>query len=57
MTNMAAGLQKALSASEVSALAKKVLPEVESLLKDAVVRIPVQRACRCHTALSQAAAT
>ena len=56
VTNMAAGLQKALSASEVSELAKKVLPEVESLLKDAVVRIPVQRACRCHTALSQAGA-
>lgn len=57
VTNMAAGLQKALSASEVSELAKKVLPEVGSLLKDAIVKIPVPRACRCHRALSQAAAT
>ena len=57
VTNMAAGLQKALSAAEVSELAKKVLPEVESLLKDAIVKIPVARACRCQRALSQAAAT
>jgi 5'-methylthioadenosine phosphorylase len=55
VTNMAAGLQKALSASEVSELAKKVLPEVQSLITDAIPRIPVQRSCRCHGALSQAA--
>ncbi|WP_455285520.1 S-methyl-5'-thioadenosine phosphorylase [[Eubacterium] cellulosolvens] len=57
VTNMAAGLQKALSASEVTELAKKLLPEVESLLKDAIVNIPPTRACRCRTALSQAGAT
>jgi len=55
VTNMAAGLQKTLSATEVTELAKKVLPEVESLLKDAVARIPVTRACKCGSALSQAA--
>jgi 5'-methylthioadenosine phosphorylase len=57
VTNMAAGLQKALSASEVAELAKKVLPEVESLLRDTVARIPVARACKCGKALSQATAT
>lgn len=57
VTNMAAGLQKALSASEVSELAKKILPEVESLLKDVIVKIPVARACKCYRALSQATAT
>lgn len=56
VTNMAAGLQKALSAMEVSELAKKVLPEVESLVKDAIVKLPVARACRCHSALSRASA-
>lgn len=57
VTNMAAGLQKSLSASEVVELAKKALPEVESLLKDAIAKISVTRACRCRTALSQAGAT
>jgi 5'-methylthioadenosine phosphorylase len=57
VTNMAAGLQKALSASEVTELAKKVLPEVESLLSAAIAKIPVARACRCARALSHASAT
>lgn len=57
VTNMAAGLQKALSASEVTALAKKVLPEVESLLSAAIAKIPAARACRCARALSHASAT
>jgi 5'-methylthioadenosine phosphorylase len=57
VTNMAAGLQKALTASEVTELAKKVLPEIELVLKDAIVKIPVARACRCQRALSQAKAT
>jgi 5'-methylthioadenosine phosphorylase len=55
VTNMAAGLQKTLSATEVTELAKKILPEVESLLKDAITRIPVTRTCKCGRALSQAA--
>ena len=57
ITNMAAGLQKALTASEVTELARKVLPEVESLLKDAIAEIPVVRSCRCGSALSGATAT
>jgi len=57
VTNMAAGMQKALSAIEVTELAKKVLPEVESLIRDAIVRVPKERACRCAKALSQAKAT
>lgn len=57
VTNMAAGLQKTLAASEVSELAGKVLPEVESLLRDAIVKIPVERTCKCGRALSQASAT
>jgi 5'-methylthioadenosine phosphorylase len=55
VTNMAAGLQKTLSATEVTELAKRILPEVESLLKDAITRIPVTRTCKCGRALSQAA--
>jgi 5'-methylthioadenosine phosphorylase len=57
VTNMAAGLQKSLTASEVTELAKKILPEVESLIKDAIARIPVVRSCKCGRALSQASAT
>jgi len=57
VTNMAAGLQKALTASEVSELARRILPEVESLLRDAIVKIPIQRSCRCGRSLSQAKAT
>jgi 5'-methylthioadenosine phosphorylase len=56
ITNMAAGLQKALTASEVTELARKVLPEVESLLKDAIAEIPVVRSCECGRALSGATA-
>lgn len=57
VTNMAAGLQKALTASEVTELARKALPEVESLLKAAIAEIPAVRSCRCGRALSQASAT
>jgi 5'-methylthioadenosine phosphorylase len=57
VTNMAAGLQKSLTASEVTQLAEKVLPEVESLVKDTIVRIPLARTCRCGKALSQATPT
>jgi 5'-methylthioadenosine phosphorylase len=57
VTNLAAGLQKALTASEVTELAKKVLPEVESLLGDAIGEIPVVRSCKCGRALSGATAT
>jgi len=57
VTNMAAGLQRSLTASEVMQLAEKVLPEVESLVKDTIAKIPVARTCRCGKALSQATAT
>jgi len=57
VTNMAAGLQKKLTASEVGELAGKVMPEIESLLRDAIPRIPIARGCRCGKALSQARAT
>jgi len=57
VTNMAAGLQKALTASEVTQLARKALPEVELLLKAAMAKIPVARTCKCGKALSQATAT
>ena len=57
VTNMAAGLQKSLTASEVTQLAEKVLPEVETLVKDTIARIPVARTCRCGKALSQATPT
>jgi len=57
VTNMAAGLQKALTATEVTELARKVLPEIKSILKDAITKIPSQRACKCGGALSQASAT
>ena len=57
VTNMAAGLQKALTASEVVELARKVMPEIESLLRDAIPEIPTVRSCKCGKALSQASAT
>jgi 5'-methylthioadenosine phosphorylase len=57
VTNMAAGMQESLTAQEVGELAKEVLPEIESLVNDAIAAIPVSRACRCARALSQASAT
>jgi len=54
VTNMAAGMQKTLTAREVTELAGKILPEVGSLLRAAIPKIPVSRACRCSKALSQA---
>jgi 5'-methylthioadenosine phosphorylase len=57
VTNMAAGLQKALTASEVVELARKVMSEIESLLRDAIPEIPTVRSCKCGRALSQASAT
>jgi 5'-methylthioadenosine phosphorylase len=57
VTNMAAGLQKSLTASEVVELARKVMPEIESLLRDTIPEIPTVRSCKCGKALSQASAT
>jgi len=57
VTNMAAGMQKTLSATEVTELAEKILPEVETLLTKAIAEIPPSRACRCSKALSQASVT
>jgi len=54
VTNMSAGMQKTLAATEVTELAGKILPEVESLLKAAIPKIPISRTCRCSKALSQA---
>jgi 5'-methylthioadenosine phosphorylase len=54
VTNMSAGMQKTLAATEVTELAGKILPEVESLLKAAIPKIPILRTCRCSKALSQA---
>lgn len=54
VTNMAAGMQKTLTATEVTELAEKTLPEVESLLTKAIAEISISRTCRCSKALSQA---
>lgn len=57
VTNMAAGMQKTFSAVEVTELAKKLLPEIETLLTMAINDIPLSRECRCSKALSQAFVT
>ena len=56
VSNMAAGAQKKLTALEISAISKDVLPMVEQLLKETSKALPLERSnkCPCATALKEA---
>jgi len=54
VSNMAAGLQKRLTAEEVLEAARKVLPALKIILRDVVVALPPERKCECMHALERA---
>jgi 5'-methylthioadenosine phosphorylase len=51
ITNMAAGLQKHLSAELISEGSRKLRQTLQKVLEDAVIRIPWKRSCRCSRTL------
>jgi len=54
VTNMAAGMQARLTASELVEVAKKKFPVLEQILRDAVKNLPRERRCVCASALKNA---
>jgi len=54
VSNMAAGVQERLSAAEVSATAKKVMPFIQKLLIETVRVLPHDHECSCAEALRSA---
>ena len=54
ITNMAAGMQKRLTANEVTEVAKKVGPILEQILRETVKNLPRERQCPCARALKEA---
>jgi len=51
VTNMAAGLERHLTASELMKVAKKTAPVLQEVLKETVINLPQKRGCRCAQAL------
>lgn len=54
VTNMAAGLQKRLTADEVVDMARKSAPILEKILRETVLQLPEKRKCLCAHALEKA---
>jgi len=54
VTNMAAGLQKRLTADELVRVARKTAPILQQVLRVAVKHLPAKRGCRCGHALGDA---
>jgi len=54
VTNMAAGMQKRLTADEVTKVAKKVVPVLEQILRETIKNLPRERHCPCVHALKEA---
>ncbi len=54
ISNMAAGLQNRLTASEVFKTAQKVLPYFKLILSEAIKKIPEKRMCDCVKSLEEA---
>ena len=54
VTNMAAGLQKRLTANEVVKTGQKIAPVLKQILREAVSNLPEKRKCPCAHALEQA---
>ncbi len=54
ISNRAAGQQDKLSAVEVMEIGKRVMPEVLTVIRRAIEKIPVPRACPCAKAIEEA---
>jgi len=54
VTNMAAGLQKRLTAEELVKVARKAAPVLEQVLRETVRHLPTKRRCPCAHALEDA---
>ncbi len=54
ISNRAAGMQERLSAVEVMDIGKKIMPEILTVIRKTVERIPVSRTCPCATAIDEA---
>jgi len=54
VTNMAAGLQKRLTAEELVRVARKTAPVLQQVLSEAVKHLPSKRGCLCARALERA---
>ena len=54
VTNMAAGIQKRLTADEVAAIAREKTPIIQQVLRETVKHLPAKRRCPCAHALKDA---
>ncbi len=54
VSNMAAGMQRRLTASEVVGMAKQKLPVIQQILRETVKHLPKDRNCPCAHALRDA---
>lgn len=54
VSNMAAGMQRKLTALEVSKMSKSVLPKIEQILIETIKTLPSERSCPCVNALKYA---
>lgn len=54
VTNMAAGIQKRLTAHELSEIAKEKRPVIQQVLRDTIEQLPTTRSCPCVHALTEA---
>ncbi len=54
VSNMAAGMQKRLTASEVAEVAKERMPVIRQILREAIKNLPQERSCPCVHALENA---
>jgi 5'-methylthioadenosine phosphorylase len=54
VTNMAAGMQKRLTAEELVKVAKKTAPILQQLLRETVKHLPTKRQCQCAHTLEKA---
>jgi 5'-methylthioadenosine phosphorylase len=54
ITNMAAGIQKRLTADEVAVIAQKKTPIIQQVLRETIKHLPAKRGCPCAHALRDA---
>ena len=54
VSNMAAGMQKRLTASEVAEAARERMPVIQQILRETIKNLPADRSCPCAHALKDA---
>ncbi|MGD8544682.1 MAG: S-methyl-5'-thioadenosine phosphorylase [Candidatus Bathyarchaeota archaeon] len=54
VSNMAAGMQKQLTAHEISKVLRNAFPRIEQILIETIKVLPTERECPCATALEEA---